>query len=92
MPTQNQAVEPRVLRNMSRVAFVGAFIEPLIGIILGHLALYEYKNGDAKNKESRAYAIAGLTIGYVNLATRLLLLGTLFTLAAYSAKNGMALY
>lgn len=91
MAAANPAKEPRVLRNMSLVAFIGSFIEPLIGIILGHLALYEYKNGDAKNKDSRAYAIAGLTIGYVNLATRFLILGTLFSLVAYSSKNGMSL-
>ena len=81
--------EPRVLRNMSIISFVGAFLEPLVGIALGHLALYEYKNGDVKNKDSRAYAIAGLTVGYVHLAVRIAILGTFFSLAMYAGKHGM---
>ena len=89
MATTTTAKEPRVLKNMSIVAFVGAFLEPLLGIALGHLALYEYKKGDVKNKDSRAYAIAGLTVGYAHLALRLALLGALFSLSMYSTKYGM---
>lgn len=84
--------EPRVLKTMSIVAFVGAFLEPLLGIVLGHIALYEYKNGDVKNKDSRAYAISGLTIGYVHLAVRLAILGTIFSMATYAGKYGMMMY
>ena len=84
--------EPRVLRNMSIVSFVGAFLEPLVGIALGHIALYEYKNGDVKNKDSRAYAIAGLTVGYVHLAVRFAIIGTLFSLATYAGKYGTMMF
>lgn len=81
--------EPRILKNLSIFSFVGAFIEPLLGIILGHLALYEYKRTDVVNKDSRAYAISGLVVGYVHLAVRLSLLGMLFLGAILKSEYGM---
>jgi hypothetical protein len=87
MAVSNQ--EPRVLKNLSILSFIGGFLEPLLGITLGHLALYEYKKTDGINKDSRAYAISGLVVGYVHLAVRVSLVG-LFLLGVMSqAKYGM---
>lgn len=87
MATVNQ--EPRILKNLSILSFVGGFLEPLLGITLGHLALYEYKKTDGINKDSRAYAISGLVVGYVHLAVRISLIG-IFVLGAMSQmKSGM---
>ncbi len=87
MAVSNQ--EPRVLKNLSILSFIGGFLEPLLGITLGHLALYEYKKTDGINKDSRAYAISGLVVGYVHLAVRVSLVG-LFLLGVMSqSKYGM---
>lgn len=84
--------EPRILKNLSIFSFAGGFLEPLLGIVLGHLALYEYKRTDGINKDSRAYAISGLVVGYVHLAIRLAILGMFFLGAITTAKYGMGYY
>lgn len=85
----SQALEPRVLKNLSIVSFVGGFLEPLLGIILGHLALYEYRKTDGINKDSRAYAISGLVVGYVHLAVRLGIISILILNLFANSGNGM---
>lgn len=73
-----QVREPRVLRNLSLIGFVGAFFEPLLGIVLGHIALYEYTKTEGAVKSSRGFAIAGLVIGYAGLFARFVLLSLMF--------------
>jgi hypothetical protein len=73
-----QVKEPRIMRNISLIAFIGAFFEPLVGVILGHIALYEYKRSEGVDNPSRGFAIAGLVVGYVGLLTRLGVLGLVF--------------
>jgi hypothetical protein len=48
---------------MAIIAFVGAFIIPVVGIVCGHITLAEYRKG--LPERGREYALAGLILGYI---------------------------
>ena len=61
------------------VAFIMAFIMPLVGIIFGHLALGQIKrNGDG----GRGLALAGTIIGYALIGVIILYVVWIFVLLA----------
>lgn len=48
---------------MAIIAFVGAFIVPVVGIVCGHITLAEYRKG--LPERGREYALAGTILGYI---------------------------
>lgn len=56
---------------LTLISFFGSFIEPLVGIIAGHIALKEYKKEETGNQEWKPLALSGVIIGYVNLFIRI---------------------
>lgn len=48
---------------MAIIAFVGAFVIPVVGIVCGHITLAEYRRG--LPERGREYALAGLILGYI---------------------------
>ncbi|GAA4159089.1 hypothetical protein GCM10022286_12920 [Gryllotalpicola daejeonensis] len=48
---------------MALIAFIGAFIIPVVGIVCGHITLAEYRKG--LPERGREYAKAGLILGYI---------------------------
>lgn len=55
---------------LTLIAFIGSFIEPLVGIIAGSVALKEYRKEGA-TQTWKPLALAGTIIGYVGLAIRI---------------------
>lgn len=48
---------------MAIIAFVGAFVIPVVGIVCGHITLAEYRKG--LPERGREYALAGTILGYI---------------------------
>lgn len=48
---------------MALIAFIGAFVVPVVGIVCGHIVLGEYRRG--LPERGREYAKAGLILGYI---------------------------
>jgi hypothetical protein len=64
MPNEPQSRPPLPPFNvMAIIAFVGAFIIPVVGIVCGHITLAEYRRG--LPERGREYALAGTILGYV---------------------------
>ena len=57
---------------MPILALIGAFVFPIIGIILGHLSLSQMRAG-TMSPRNRGFAQAGLFIGYLLTAIALFL-------------------
>ncbi|GAA4180213.1 DUF4190 domain-containing protein [Gryllotalpicola koreensis] len=69
-PAPAPAAQPVVDRSqlppfniMAIIAFVGAFVIPVVGIVCGHITLAEYRKG--LPERGREYALAGTILGYV---------------------------
>jgi hypothetical protein len=69
-PAPAPAAQPVVDRSqlppfniMAIIAFVGAFIIPVVGIVCGHITLAEYRKG--LPERGREYALAGTILGYI---------------------------
>lgn len=56
-------------QTLSLVAFVVSFFESIIPIVLGHVALRNYKKEE--DQTWRGFAVAGLILGYVGLVIRI---------------------
>ncbi|AYG02679.1 DUF4190 domain-containing protein [Gryllotalpicola protaetiae] len=56
---------------MALIAFIGAFIIPVVGIVCGHITLAEYRKG--LPERGREYALAGTILGYIFTAAWLVL-------------------
>ena len=50
--------------NLPIFALVGAFIFPIVGVVLGHISLSQMKRGQIVS-DNRGLALAGMVIGYV---------------------------
>jgi peptidyl-prolyl cis-trans isomerase B (cyclophilin B) len=61
-PPPDAAERPRY-NVMAIIAFVGAFVIPVAGIVCGHLALAEFRRGTPER--GREFALAGTVLGYV---------------------------
>jgi hypothetical protein len=48
---------------MAIIAFVGAFVIPVVGIVCGHITLREYRRG--LPERGLEYALAGTILGYI---------------------------
>ncbi len=66
---------------MAIIAFVGAFIVPVVGIVCGHITLAEYRKG--LPERGREYALAGTILGYIFTALWLVL-GVLWIVFAFT--------
>jgi hypothetical protein len=75
---------------MAIIAFVGAFLVPVVGIVCGHITLAEYRKG--LPERGREYALAGTILGYVFTAIWVVLIVTwivfLFTHGPGHAATG----
>lgn len=56
---------PATFNTNAIIAFVGAFVISLLGIVFGHIALAQIKQ---TGERGRGFAIAGLVIGYASVA------------------------
>lgn len=56
-------------QTLSLVAFIVSFFESVIPIVLGHVALRNYKKEE--DQTWRGFAVAGLILGYVGLVIRI---------------------
>lgn len=75
-------------QTLSLTGFITSFIEPIIAIVLGHVALKNYKK--EQDQTWKGFATASLILGYVGLVIRIKL-AALFTilliLSAAAEKN-----
>ena len=65
-------------------SLICAFIVPLVGVILGHIALSQIKQ---TGQEGRGLAIAGLVIGYAYIALALIFVCGIFALSLAAANT-----
>ena len=70
---------------MAIIAFVGAFIIPVVGIVCGHITLGEYRKG--LPERGREYALAGLILGYIFTAIWVVLI-VVWTVFAFTHVGG----
>jgi len=70
-------------QTLSLTGFIAAFIEPIVAIVLGHVALRNYKK--ETDQTWRGFATAGTILGYVGLVIRVKLVALFFILAALTA-------
>lgn len=72
MSTPNETATPQASVDRSQlppfnlmaiIAFVGAFVIPVVGIVCGHITLAEYRKG--LPERGREYALAGTILGYI---------------------------
>jgi hypothetical protein len=62
--TTQQAAPGTFPSNLPIFALVGAFIFPIVGVVLGHISLSQMKRGQIVS-DNRGLALAGMVIGYV---------------------------
>jgi hypothetical protein len=78
-------------QTLSLVAFVVSFFESIIPIVLGHVALRNYKKEE--DQTWRGFAVAGLILGYVGLVIRikitvLIIIALMLSGSMNSGKHG----
>lgn len=77
---------------MAIIAFVGAFVIPVVGIVCGHITLGEYRKG--LPERGREYALAGLILGYIFTAIWVVLaiLWIVFAFTHFGAQHSVGGY
>ena len=87
-PQQYAAPMATGTNGLAIASLICAFIVPLVGVILGHIALSQIKQ---TGQEGRGLAIAGLVIGYAYIALALIFVCGIFALQPCSRKHQLIL-
>jgi hypothetical protein len=66
------------MNTLAIIAFIGSFFVSVVGIICGHIALSQIKGTGARG---RSFALAGLIIGYAEIAISLMVVVVLIIVA-----------
>lgn len=67
------------------IALIAAFVFPLAGIIVGHIALSQIKK---TGEQGKVFAIIGLVLGYLGILAAIIFLVIFLPLIFLAASNG----
>lgn len=77
---------PQETSGMAIASLICSFFVPLVGVILGHIALSQINNSNGR-LGGRGVAIAGLVVGYAFIALSLLFVVVFFVLLGTAAST-----
>ncbi len=85
-PAQPQAW-PKPESQLPLIALIGAFFVPLVGIIVGHIALGQMRRGQIPSS-NQGMAMAGMILGYVFSALTVIFIVAYIAIFAEAFSSG----
>jgi len=83
-PPQAGSPAAAPMNTLAIIAFIGSFFVGLVGIVCGHISLSQIKRTGARG---RGFALAGLIIGYAEIAISLVVVVVIIIVVAAGGFN-----